>query len=123
MNRGGDPTKIDVELAKRLSKIEEQYGKIIVANKQMASGFVQLPRFILLNKGLSSNAKICYAGLLHFAWQEGKCFPGIDQFGETISLTKPTIIKCFKELETKKFIKIKRWGQGKNNTYYLENVT
>jgi len=101
----------------------QKYGQIVVKNKQMAGGFIQLPKFILLNKDLSTTAKLCYAGLLNFAWQEDHCFPGIIQFSDTIGLNKDTASKGLKDLETSNFIKIKRWGQGKNNTYYLLDRT
>lgn len=98
---------------------EAVQGKIVVENKQMAGGTVPMPRFILGNKKLSSNAKLAYGALLHYAWSESKCFPGLDDMMEFLGLSKPTIIKGLRELETAGYVEIKRWGQGKNNTYFL----
>ena len=116
----GDLTPISESLKKKIEMLTKaQAGKVVVENQQMASGFVQLPRFVLNSKDISSNAKLCYAQLLSYAWKDESCFPGINDIMEQLGLSKPTVIKGLKELEDNGLIIIKKWGQGLNNTYLL----
>ncbi len=51
-------------------------GTLTVANAALRGGFVLLPRTLLHAPGLSRDAKLLYAVLLSYAWQQGSCFPG-----------------------------------------------
>ena len=48
---------------------------IVVLNEALKQGFTQLPRFVLKDKKLSFGARLTYAVLLSYAWQEDSCFP------------------------------------------------
>lgn len=50
--------------------------EIRILNPTLASGFTQVPSPVLRARGLSQEAKCCYALLLDYAWQKGSCFPG-----------------------------------------------
>jgi len=84
-----------------------------------AGGFTQVPNVLLNNKELSGYAKICYAMLLKYAWDDNFCFPGQDRLAEDMGTSKPTVIKSLKELEKAGYLKQKRRGQGKSNLYTL----
>ena len=51
-------------------------GSLAVASAALRGGFVLLPRTLLHAPGLSRDAKLLYAILLSYAWQQGSCFPG-----------------------------------------------
>ena len=80
-------------------------------------GFVQVPTVILLAKDISGNAKLVYAMLLKYAWQDGSCFPGQDRLAADLALSRQTVNTCIQELATKAYIKVLRQGQGKTNVY------
>lgn len=80
-------------------------------------GFVQVPTVILLAKDISGNAKLVYAMLLKYAWQDGSCFPGQDRLAADLALSRQTVNACIQELATKGYVKVLRQGQGKTNVY------
>lgn len=107
---------------KHIREILEE-NTIIVRNGALARGFVQLPRYILMNKDLSTGAKLTFAGLLHFAWQDGSCFPGQARLAEAIGVTRQSVNGYLKELERGGIITVQRRGQGKTNVYIIEDNT
>ncbi len=50
---------------------------IIVEDDFLRQGFTQVPNAILRMPGLTHGAKLAYALLLSYAWQEGSCFPAL----------------------------------------------
>ncbi len=95
---------------------------IIISGGDIISGgggFTQVPNFILVSKKVSVGAKLTYAMLLKYAWQDDYCFPGQERLAEDIGVTKRSVVTFTKELEKANFIKVKRRGQGKSNLYEL----
>ena len=82
-------------------------------------GFTQVPNFILVSKKVSVGAKLTYAMLLKYAWQNDYCFPGQERLAEDIGVTPRSVVNFTKELEKAGFIKVQRRGQGKTNIYEL----
>lgn len=84
------------------------------------SGFTQVPNAILRSSKLTPNAKLTYAMLLSYAWQNDYCFPGQERLAKDIGVTDRSVRTYLKELETKKLLTIKQQGLGKPNVYYLD---
>ncbi|MDB4020166.1 helix-turn-helix domain-containing protein [Planktomarina temperata] len=82
-------------------------------------GFTQVPNFILVSKKVSVGAKLTYAMLLKYAWQNDYCFPGQERLADDIGVTPRSVVNFTKELEKVGFIKVQRRGQGKTNIYEL----
>lgn len=91
-------------------------GGDIISN---SSGFTQVPNFILVSKKVSVGAKLTYAMLLKYAWQNNFCYPGQERLAEDIGVTKRSVVTFIKELEKAGFINIERRGQGRPNRYTL----
>ena len=83
-------------------------------------GFTQVPNAILRSKKVSMGAKMTYAALLSYAWQNDFCFPGQQLLGDDIGVTRQTANEYIQELKAKGFIKITRKGQGRPNIYELK---
>jgi hypothetical protein len=49
---------------------------MLIEDVALPRGFVQLPKAVLYARHLSRDAKLLYAVLLGYAWQEQRCFPG-----------------------------------------------
>ena len=81
------------------------------------SGFTQVPNAVLKSQEISAGAKLVYASLLSYAWNNDYCFPGQDRMAKDIGIARQTVNVHVKELERKGFIKIKRVGQGRANLY------
>ena len=94
-------------------------GGDIISN---GGGFTQVPNFILVSKKVSVGAKMTYAMLLKYAWQNDHCFPGQETLADDMGAGKRSVVRWIKELEEADFLKVKRRGLGKSNLYEL-NLT
>lgn len=56
--------------------LKERNIEIVGADLATRHGFTQVPNFILTNKDISVGAKLAYAMLLKYAWNNDACFPG-----------------------------------------------
>ncbi len=93
--------------------------EIVGADLATRHGFTQVPNFILTNKRISVGAKLAYAMLLKYAWDNDACFPGQTKLAEDMGAAERSIRSYLKELETAKMLEIKQRGLGKTNLYRL----
>ena len=84
-----------------------------------AQGFTQVPNLVLKEPELGAGAKLVYALLLSYAWNNDSCFPGQDRLATDCGKTQAWISQQMKELEQHSFLEIQRRGQGKTNIYVL----
>jgi len=84
-----------------------------------AKGFTMVPNCLLRSKDLSIGAKMTYAALLSYAWQNDYCFPGQQTLAEDMGAGKRSVVRYIDELEKNELISIKRQGLGKPNIYTL----
>ena len=82
-------------------------------------GFTQVPNHVLVSAKLSPGAKLTYAMLLRYAWQNHYCFPGQARLASDMGVTDRSVRTYLQELETNKFVSIRRRGLGKPNLYEL----
>ena len=94
---------------------------LAVSNAALRSGFVLLPRTVLHTPGLSRDAKLLYAVLLSYAWQEGSCFPGYDRLQEDLGCSVNSVTKYMQELERAGLISRRRRGLGKTTVYTIHD--
>lgn len=87
-----------------------------------AGGFTQVPNFLLNSKDLSFSAKVVYAKLLSYAWNNNRVFPGQERMASEIGSKRSTVNKAIKELEAKEWIEISRRGLGQTNIYTLHHT-
>lgn len=78
-----------------------------------------VPNYLFGLKGLSHGARLTYVLLLKYAWQEDRCFPGIERLGELLEVERKSVIRYTQELMQHGLISIERRGQGKTNVYHL----
>ncbi len=83
-------------------------------------GFTQVPNAILRSAEITPAAKITYAMLLSYAWQNNFCFPGQERLAADIGVSDRSVRTYLKELETLGLLKIKQQGQGRPNLYFLD---
>jgi biotin operon repressor len=82
-------------------------------------GYTQVPNHILISDRLSPGAKLTYAMLLKYAWQNEYCFPGQERLAVDMGVTRQSANAYIQELQRQQFIAIRRRGQGKTNLYEL----
>src|ERR1700687_1579695 len=73
-----------------------------------AKGFTQVPNHVLVSNKLSPGAKLAYAMLLKYAWQNDYCFPGQERLATDMGVTDRSVRTYLQELEREKFITIKQ---------------
>jgi hypothetical protein len=66
---------------KKINALIKERKNIILKGGDLLSqkGFTQVPNHVLESKKLSPGAKLAYAMLLKYAWQNDYCFPGQDK--------------------------------------------
>jgi DNA-binding MarR family transcriptional regulator len=92
---------------------------IVVLNEALKQGFTQLPRYILKDKKLSFGARLTYAVLLSYAWQDDSCFPGQDKIAGDLGVSRQAVNGYLTELKDNEYINWERRGLGKTNIYYI----
>jgi Helix-turn-helix domain len=95
---------------------------LIIEDQSLRHGFVQLPKQILYARNLSHVAKLLYAVLLGYAFQEAQCFPGYRRLCEDLQASENMIRKHMRELQAVGLLSQKRRGQGKTNLYILHDL-
>jgi hypothetical protein len=84
------------------------------------NGFTQVPNSLLRHSNVSPGAKLAYAMLLSYAWQNDFCFPGQETLAKDMCVTSRSVRTYLKELEGKKLLTIRQQGQGRVNVYHLD---
>src|SRR5919206_2940916 len=106
----------------KLTGISEIIDRNIVlkgADLLTAKGFTMVPNHLLISNRISPGAKLTYAMLLKYAWQNDYCFPGQERLAKDMGVTDRSIRTYLQELEREQFITIKQRGLGKPNLYEL----
>ena len=99
--------------------LKERNIEIIGADPVTRHGFTQVPNFMLTNKSLSVGAKLAYAMLLKYAWDNEACFPGQIKLAEDMGAGERSVRTYLKELERGGLLEITQRGLGKTNLYRL----
>ena len=102
--------------------VRERVEHIIVENEMLRAGFAALPYLVLRDARLSLGARLSYAVLLSYAWQEGKTFAGQVKMATDMGISERHLRRFLQELEHRNYIRIKRQGLNKPNVYYILDV-
>ena len=100
-------------------KEKERNIEIVGADLATRHGFTQVPNFILTNKDISVGAKLAYAMLLKYCWDNDACFPGQLTLAKDMGAAERSVRTYLKELEKVELLEIKQRGLGKTNLYRL----
>jgi len=94
-----------------------------VEEASLRRGFVQLPKAVLYARHLSRDAKLLYAVLLGYAWQEQRCFPGYQRLCADLGASENAVRTWMRELEAAHLISQRRRGQGRTNLYLFHDLS
>ena len=99
--------------------VRNRVDRIIVENEMLRAGFAAFPYLVMKDKHLSMGARLTYAFLLMYAWQEGSCFPGQEKLAEGMGISRAQVQRFLYELRDVAYIAIERRDKRFNNTYTI----
>lgn len=106
--------------ARHISDIlRERNIEIVGGDPITRHGFTQVPNFILTKPDISVGAKLTYATLLKYAWNDDACFPGQAKLAEDMGSGERSVRRYLDELEQAELLEIVQRGLGKTNLYRL----
>ncbi len=102
--------------------VRERLQRVIIENEMLKAGFAAFPYMVLRDVRLSVGARLSYAVLLMYAWQEGSCFPGQDRMALDLGVSPRNLRRLLAELRDYGYVSWKKTTPGGTNTYYLHDV-
>src|ERR1700719_1122725 len=90
--------------------LRERNIEIVGADLATRHGFTQVPNFILTKTDISVGAKLAYAMLLKYAWDNDACFPGQTKLAEDMGSGERSVRRYLEELETTRLLEIVQRG-------------
>lgn len=96
--------------------------QIIIENETLRAGFAALPYLVMEDLRLSIGARMTYAYLLKFAWQEGSTFVSQATLAESMGLKERQLRRYLTELRANDYLIVERRDKRFNNTYILKDV-
>ena len=102
--------------------LKERLERIIIENEMLRAGFAAVPYLVLRDVRLSVGARLAYAVLLMYAWQEGSCFPGQGRMADDLGLSQRSLRRFLTELRDLGYISWRKVLPGGTNTYVLHDV-
>src|SRR5260370_35220823 len=85
------------------------------ADALTAKGYTMVPNHVLVSDKVSPGAKLAYAMLLKYAWQDDFCYPGQERLAKEMGVTDRSVRTYLQELEAQKVITNTKQGEGTRN--------
>jgi Helix-turn-helix domain len=105
-------------IARNIANIERNI-EIVGADPVTLHGFTMVPNVVLTNSKLSVGAKLAYAMVLKYAWNNNYCFPGQLRLAKDMGAGERSVRTYLKELEATGLLEIQQRGLGRTNFYRL----
>ena len=97
--------------------LKQRLDHIIFENRMMQAGFAAFPYQVMKDKALSTGARLAYAFLLMYGWQEGSSFAGQEKMAEDMGISRAQVQRYLYELRDVGYIRVERQDKRFNNTY------
>jgi hypothetical protein len=88
----------------------------------LRAGFAAVPYKVLRDTRLSAGARLCYAILLMYAWQEGSCFPGQIRMAADAGVSERHLRRHLIELRDLGYVSWRKTMPWGSNTYTIHDV-
>ena len=98
---------------------KERFDRVVFENELMKGGFAAFPYRIMKEKDLSIGARLAYAFLLMYGWQEGSSHAGQDKMADAMGVSGRQMQRYLYELRDREYICIERNDKRYNNTYVI----
>ena len=104
------------------SLLRARLERIVIENEMLRAGFAAFPYVVLRDVRLSVGARLAYAVLLMYAWQEGSCFPGQARMARDLGVSQRHLRRYLVELRQLGYISWRKTMPGGTNTYLIHDV-
>lgn len=104
------------------SLLRDRLERIVVENEMLRAGFAAVPYMVLRDARLSIGARLAYAVLLMYAWQQGSCFPGQGRMAADMGVSDRHLRRFLIELREAGYVAWRKMMPGGTNTYVLLDV-
>ena len=99
--------------------LQSRVDRVVIQSEMLRSGFAAMPYLVMRDKTLSIGARMTYAFLLMYAWQEGSCFAGQLKMAEEMGVSDRHLRRFLTELKAANYIEVERKDKRYNNTYII----
>ena len=99
--------------------IQSRVDRVIIQSEMLRAGFAAMPYLVMRDKSLSIGARMTYAFLLMYAWQQGSCFAGQEKLADDLGVSRAQVQRYIYELRDTKYIEVERKDKRYNNTYIV----
>jgi biotin operon repressor len=99
--------------------LKQRFDQVVVQSQMLRAGFASLPYMVMRDTQLSLGARLTYAFLLMYAWQEGSTFAGQDKMATDMGVSRAQVQRYLYELRDTGYIGIAREDKRYNNTYII----
>ena len=104
------------------STVRQRVERVIVENEILRAGFAALPYVVLRDTRLSIGARLTYAVLLSYSWQDNETFAGQEKMSKDMGISERQLQRYLYELRDRRYIDISREDKRFNNTYIIKDV-
>ena len=98
---------------------KERYDRVVFENEMMKGGFAAFPYRIMKNTTLSVGARLTYAFLLMYGWQEGSSHTRQTRMAAAVGVSRRQMQRYLYELRDGGLIRIERQDKRYHNTYVI----
>lgn len=102
--------------------VKRRVERVVIENEMLRAGFAALPYVVLRDIRLSIGARLTYAVLLSYAWQEESTFVGQAKMAKDMGISDRQLQRYLYELRDGHYIEISRADRRFNNTYIIKDV-
>lgn len=99
----------------------DELSPILIEDKILKAGFVQVPVAVVFDPDLSTGAKTMYGALLWYAWQFGGA-PAQSVMAKALGAGRATVQRHIYELEKQGYLETRVVGLGKPNEYVIKSL-
>ena len=102
--------------------LRQKVERIVVENEMLKAGFAAMPYIVLRDIKLSIGARLSYAVLLSYAWQDDSTFVGQEKMAQDMGISGRQLQRYLYELRDTGYIEISREDRRYTNTYIIKDV-
>jgi biotin operon repressor len=99
--------------------VKQRVERVVIENQLLRAGFAAFPYLVMRDTQLSLGARLTYAFLLMYAWQEGSCFASQQKMAADMGMSDRHLRRFIAELKASGYIRVEREDMRFNNTYVL----